>query len=136
VQAVEQAADKRLGHFGAGEAPKLDHLGIAVADLESALGFYRSVGLPLTGRETVAGEKVEVAMLPAGDTRIELLMPSTPDSTVARFLERRGPGLHHIALRVPDLAATTQALAAAGARLLNQPRIGADWEMTGLASGS
>jgi methylmalonyl-CoA epimerase len=64
-------------------------------------------------------------MLPAGDSRIELLEPTAPDSPIARFLEKRGPGLHHIALRVPDLEAAISRLQAGGARLLNQPRTGA-----------
>ncbi|MEO8596088.1 MAG: methylmalonyl Co-A mutase-associated GTPase MeaB [Candidatus Solibacter sp.] len=127
LDAIGQVAEGGAGRstHGAAGAPVLDHLGIAVADLDAALAFYRSLGLPLAGRETVAGEQVEVAMLPAGDSRIELLMPSAADSPVAKFLEKRGPGLHHIALRVPDLQATVAALAAAGARLLNEPRTGA-----------
>jgi methylmalonyl-CoA epimerase len=68
---------------------------------------------------------VEVAILPAGDSRIELLQPTGPDSPVAKFLERRGPGLHHVALRVPDLNAAVSKLKATGARLLNEPRAGA-----------
>jgi LAO/AO transport system kinase len=103
----------------------LDHLGIAVKSLEEALAFYRSLGLEVAHRETIAPEKVNVAMLPTADSRIELLEPSTPDSTVARFLEKRGPGLHHVALRVPDLNAAVERLRAAGARLLNEPRPGA-----------
>ena len=125
LEAIAQAADRRLEHPSAADAPRLDHLGVAVADLESAIAFYRSLGLPLAGRETVEGEQVEVAMLPAGDTRIELLQPSDADSPIAKFLEKRGPGLHHIALRVADLKATAAALAATGARLLNEPRTGA-----------
>ena len=125
LEAIAQAADGRLEQSVAADAPRLDHLGVAVADLEGAIAFYRSLGLPLTGRETVAGEKVEVAMLPAGDTRIELLQASAADSPIAKFIEKRGPGLHHIALRVADLKATAAALAAAGARLLNEPRTGA-----------
>ena len=76
-------------------------------------------------RETVATEKVNVAMLPAGDSRIELLEPAAPDSPIAKFLEKRGPGLHHVALKVPDLPAAVERLRAAGARLLNEPRQGA-----------
>ena len=64
-------------------------------------------------------------MLPAGESRIELLEPTEPDSPVGKFLEKRGPGLHHVALKVPDLAAAVSRLRAAGARLLNEPRAGA-----------
>jgi methylmalonyl-CoA epimerase len=73
----------------------------------------------------VETEKVHVAMLPAGDARIELLEPADADSPIAKFLEKRGPGLHHVALRVPDLIAAVERLKASGARLLNEPRKGA-----------
>jgi len=112
-------------HQGAVSSVHLDHLGIAVKSLEEALAFYHSLGLEVAHRETIAQEKVNVAMLPTADSRIELLEPSRPDSTVARFLEKRGPGLHHVALRVPDLNAAVERLRAAGARLLNEPRLGA-----------
>ena len=105
--------------------PSIDHLGIAVTSLEQSIAFYQSLGLAVAHRETVVTEKVDVAMLPAGDSRIELLAPTAPDSPIARFLEKRGPGLHHIALRVPDLDAAISRLQAGGARLLNQPRTGA-----------
>jgi LAO/AO transport system kinase len=105
--------------------PTIDHLGIAVTSLEQSIAFYQSLGLAVAHRETVVTEKVEVAMLPAGDSRIELLEPTGADSTIAKFLEKRGPGLHHIALRVPDLEAAIARLQAGGARLLNQPRTGA-----------
>jgi len=109
---------------------ELDHIGIAVRSLEEGLDFYeRMLGMNLDGRETVAGERVNVAMLPcgSGDTepRIELLEATEPESTIARFVEKRGPGLHHLALRVPDLAAAVLRLKAQGARLLNEPQIGA-----------
>ena len=106
-------------------APSIDHLGIAVTSLEQSIAFYQSLGLAVAHRETVVAEKVDVAMLPAGDSRIELLAPTAPDSPIAKFLEKRGPGLHHIALRVPDLDAAISRLQATGARLLNQPRTGA-----------
>jgi len=104
---------------------KIDHLGIAVKSLEQAAAFYESIGLAVGHRETVAAEKVHVAMLPAGDSRIELLEPSDADSPIGKFLEKRGPGLHHVALRVPDLNAAVERLRASGARLLNEPRRGA-----------
>jgi methylmalonyl-CoA epimerase len=93
--------------------------------LPEALGFYESLGLQAAHRETVAAEKVSVAMLPAGESRLELLEPSAPDSPIAKFLEKRGPGLHHVALRVPDLNATLERLRASGAKLVNEPRRGA-----------
>jgi LAO/AO transport system kinase len=104
-------------------AATLDHLGIAVPSLDSALPFYQSLGLT-AHRESVPTEKVNVAMFPAGDSRIELLEPTAPDSPISNFLSKRGPGLHHIALRVPNLNATVAALKASGARLLNEPRAG------------
>lgn len=104
----------------------IDHLGIAVRSVEQALGFYRDqLGLALTLRTVVEQEKVAVAMLAAGESRIELLEATTPDSTIAKFIEKRGEGLHHVCLRVPDLAAAVERLKAGGSRVLNEPRIGA-----------
>jgi methylmalonyl-CoA epimerase len=105
---------------------KIDHLGIAVRSLDRALEFYRDqLGLEVSLRETVQHEKVNVAMLPLGDPRIELLEPVETDSVIGRFLDKRGEGLHHIAIRVPDLNASVERLRASGAKLLNQPRTGA-----------
>jgi methylmalonyl-CoA epimerase len=109
---------------------EIDHLGIAVRSLDEGLAFYAGqLGMSVTHRETVEIERVHVAMLPAGDSdgapRIELLEATDPESTIARFIEKRGPGLHHIALRVDDLPASVDKLRAAGARLLNEPRQGA-----------
>jgi methylmalonyl-CoA epimerase len=105
---------------------RIDHLGIAVTSLEKALGFYeQQLGLFVSSRETVEQEKVKVAMLPAGDSRIELLEATGPDSVIAKFIEKRGEGLHHVAVKVPDLAATVARLKMNGARLLNDPRPGA-----------
>jgi len=113
-------------HLGqVGDLPHIDHLGIAVPALDAAIAFYQTLGLSVAHRETVATEKVNVAMLPAGDSRIELLEPISPDSPISKFLEKRGPGLHHVALQVPDLLAAVDRLRAAGARLLNEPRQGA-----------
>jgi methylmalonyl-CoA epimerase len=104
----------------------IDHLGIAVRSLDAALGFYQEqLGFPAGLRETVEQEKVNVVMLPAGGSRIELLEATGPDSVIAKFIEKRGEGLHHVALKVPDLAATVERLKAHGARLLNEPRAGA-----------
>jgi methylmalonyl-CoA epimerase len=105
---------------------EIDHLGIAVRSLEEGLQFYeRLLGMPVAHRERIAAEQVNVAMLPAGDARIELLEATGADSTIAKFIEKRGPGLHHIALRVDDLPATIERLKNEGARLLNEPRPGA-----------
>ncbi|MGE5647860.1 MAG: methylmalonyl-CoA epimerase [Acidobacteriota bacterium] len=105
---------------------KIDHLGIAVRSLDQALRFYEdALGMTAGARETVAQEKVNVAMLPCGGPRLELLEPTAPDSAIGRFLEKRGEGLHHVALLVPDLPAAVERLKASGARLLNEPRQGA-----------
>jgi methylmalonyl-CoA epimerase len=108
---------------------EIDHLGIAVRNLDEGLRFYESLlGMSVSRKETVVAERVNVAMLPAGGEgapRIELLEATDKESTVAKFIEGRGPGLHHIALRVDDLVAVTQRLRAEGARLLNEPRLGA-----------
>lgn len=105
---------------------RIDHLGIAVRSLDAALQFYElQLGFAVGSRETVEQEKVKVAMLPAGASRIELLEATEPDSVIARFIEKRGEGLHHVAIKVPDLAATVERLKTQGARLLNDPRPGA-----------
>src|SRR5438128_12630860 len=105
---------------------KIDHLGIAVRSIDQALRFYRDqLGLPVGALETVEQEKVRTAMLPLGESRIELLEASQPDSVIAKFIEKRGEGLHHVAIQVPDLPAAVERLRAAGARLLNEPRPGA-----------
>jgi methylmalonyl-CoA epimerase len=105
---------------------RIDHLGIAVRSLDAALQFYeQQLGFAPGRRETVEQEKVKVAMLPAGGPRIELLEATTPDSVIAKFIEKRGEGLHHVAIKVRDLAATVERLKSKGARLLNDPRAGA-----------
>jgi LAO/AO transport system kinase len=126
------AAIERIGTIRAAtvrerssSAPTIDHLGVAVNNLAESIAFYESLGLAVAHRETIRAEKVDVAMLPAGDARMELLQPTSPDSPIAKFLEKRGPGLHHVALRVPDLNAAVSRLKAGGARLLNEPRAGA-----------
>jgi methylmalonyl-CoA epimerase len=105
---------------------RINHLGIAVRSIDQALAFYRDqLGLAVSFRETVAVEKVHAAMLPVGESRIELLEASQPDSVIATFIDKRGEGLHHVALTVPDLNAAVERLKSAGARLLNEPRVGA-----------
>ncbi len=94
--------------------------------IDRALEFYRDqLGLSVSLRETVAHEKVNVAMLPLGEPRIELLEPVEADSVIGKFIEKRGEGLHHVAIRVPDLSASVERLRGAGAKLLNEPRAGA-----------
>jgi len=111
---------------GAPKDVSLDHLGIAVRSIDQALPFYEGLlGLRASSTETVEQEKVRVAMLPVEGSRIELLEPTEADSPVGRFLAKRGEGLHHIALKSPDLAAAVARLRAAGVRLLNEPRPGA-----------
>jgi len=122
---VGQAGQPAQGRPGGLPYVSIDHLGIAVSDLAVSIRFYESLGLAVGHRESVVQEKVHVAMLPTADSRIELLEPASPDSPISKFLEKRGPGLHHVALRVPDLGAAVERLRASGARLLNEPRQGA-----------
>ncbi len=106
---------------------KIDHLGIAVHSLSDALAFYRdALGLELDHTETVAAEGVQVAMLPVGESRIELLEPLSEATAVGRFLAKRGEGLHHICYEVENLAAKVEDLKARGVRVLDgYPRRGA-----------
>jgi len=101
------------------EKPDLDHIGIAVESIGSGLAIYRALGIEVEGVEEVADQKVRVAFLPVGDTRIELLEPTDDTSPVARHIERRGVGLHHICLRVADIRASMSQLATEGYRLLS-----------------
>jgi methylmalonyl-CoA epimerase len=103
----------------------IDHLGIAVKSLAQARKFYEQLGLEVSDEETVPHEKVKVAMLPIGESRIELLEATSADSVIAKFIEKRGEGLHHVAIRVPDLRAAVARLKQSGARLLNEPSPGA-----------
>ncbi|MBO8163104.1 MAG: methylmalonyl-CoA epimerase [Brevibacillus sp.] len=106
---------------------KIAHIGIAVHSIEAALPFYcRVLGLKLLGCEEVAGEQVKIAFLEIGESRLELLEPLGPDSPVARFLTKRGEGIHHIALEVDDLEQRLSSLKENGVSLLNDtPREGA-----------
>ncbi len=105
---------------------KVDHVGIAVRSIEEALPFYReSLGLEAAETHVVESQKVKVAFLPAGGTKLELLEPTSPDSAVAKFIERRGPGLHHVAFAVDGLEDHMQDLAARGRPPLDErPRPG------------
>ena len=106
---------------------KIDHIGIATRGIEESLGFWRdALGLEVKHTETVEEQGVRVAMLPVGEPRVELLEPTGPDSPVAKFLEKRGPGIHHVAVRVADIRAALARLTAGGARLIDEePRVGA-----------
>jgi len=104
----------------------VDHLGIAVASIEESLRFYEGVlGMRVAHRETVEHEGVRVAMLDASESRVELLEALTEESTIAKFIAKRGAGIHHVALRVPDFEGVIGTLKDSGARLLGEPRIGA-----------
>jgi methylmalonyl-CoA/ethylmalonyl-CoA epimerase len=105
----------------------IDHLGIAVNSIEGAMDFYHvAAGLDAVAVEVVAEQKTRVALLPVGESRIELLEPLSADSPVAKFLEKRGEGLHHICFRVDNIDEVMDRLKAAGVRLLDEePRIGA-----------
>ena len=104
----------------------IDHLGIAVKSLAAARAFYEQLGLRVVGEEVVAHEKVRVAMLPVGESRLELLEATDADSPVARFIAKRGEGLHHVALQVDDLSGVVEQLKAAGTRLISDEiKIGA-----------
>jgi methylmalonyl-CoA epimerase len=104
----------------------IDHLGIAVKSLDQAKQFYRNLGLEIQGEETVAAEKVRLAMVPLGESRIELLEPTAEDSPIAKFLAKRGEGLHHVALHVHNLPAIVERMKKAGTRFLSEEiKIGA-----------
>jgi len=105
---------------------KIDHLGIAVKSVAAAKGFYEKLGLPVSAEESVAAEKVKLVMATVGESRLELLEPTSEDSTIAKFLSKRGEGLHHVALKVPDLAAVVDRLKKDGVRLVSDEiKIGA-----------
>lgn len=106
---------------------KIDHLGIAVEDLQAAVRLFQDVlGLEFAGEETVAEQRVKTAFFPVGESSLELLEPTDPDSPIAKFLAKRGPGIHHIALGVEDVAQAIEELKAKGVRLIDEtPRLGA-----------
>jgi methylmalonyl-CoA/ethylmalonyl-CoA epimerase len=109
----------------------IDHLGIAVESLEAASAFYREVlGLEPAGVEEVPDQKVRVAMFRVGEVRIELLEPTSPDSPVAQFIEKRGQGIHHIAYAVDDASAAVETLVSRGVEMIDRtPRRGAGGSM-------
>ncbi len=106
---------------------KLAHIGIAVEDMEKALAFYRDVlGFEASPPQVVEEQQVKVVFLPLGETKLELLEPTGPDSPVARFLRERGEGVHHLAVQVADIEAKLKEIEASGARLIDKtPRQGA-----------
>jgi len=106
----------------------LDHIGIAVKDLAAALAFYRdALGLEVEASEEVASQRVRAHFVAVGDAKLELLEATAADSPIAKYVDKRGPGLHHITLRVDDIVAALAQLKAHGARLIDeQPRPGAE----------
>ena len=106
---------------------KIDHIGIATHGIDAAAKFYRDVlGLEVAETEEVPEQKVRVAMLPIGESRIELLEATCDESPISRFLEKRGPGIHHIAVQVDDIRVALEGLKQKGARLIDEhPRTGA-----------
>jgi methylmalonyl-CoA epimerase len=104
----------------------IDHIGVAVKSLAAAKGIYEKLGLKLAPEETVDAEQVRVVMVPLGESRIELLEPTSPDSVIARFIAKRGEGLHHVSLRVPNLEVAVEHLKRDGVRLVSeQIKVGA-----------
>lgn len=106
---------------------KIDHIGIAVNNLEESIKFYEeALGLKLHGTETVEEQKVRVAFLPIGDTEIELLEATSPDSPIAKFIEAKGQGVQHLAFKVDNIEAALEEMKAKGVRLIDEkPRYGA-----------
>ena len=98
---------------------QIDHLGIAVKSLSVAKSIYEKLGLSVSPEETVEQEKVRLVMVPVGESRLELLEATSEDSTIAKFIAKRGEGLHHICLRVPDLRSAVERLKKDGARLVS-----------------
>ncbi len=118
MQARQRAAIKTM---------KIDHIGIAVKSLAEAVKVYeQAIGLKLAGYDEVDDQGVRVAMLDIGESRIELLEPTRPDSPVEKFMKKRGEGIHHIAVRVDNIEQALEGLKAAGVRLIDEtPRRGA-----------
>jgi len=97
----------------------IDHLGIAVKSLAAAKAIYEKLGLSVSAEETVEQEQVRLVMVPVGESRLELLEATSDDSTIAKFIAKRGEGLHHVCLKVPDLPATVARLKKDGVRLVS-----------------
>ncbi len=106
---------------------KIDHIGVAVKSIDEAMKIYTEfLGLEVTGIETVEEQKVKTAFIPVGESKIELLESTSPDGPIAKFIEKRGEGIQHIALRVDNLEAKLKELKEKGVRLIDEtPRLGA-----------
>lgn len=98
----------------------IDHLGVAVKSLSTAKAIYEKLGLAVSAEETVEHEKVRLVMVPVGESRLELLEPTSDDSTIAKFIAKRGEGLHHVCMKVPDLQAAVDRLKEDGVRLVSE----------------
>jgi len=104
----------------------VDHIGIAVRNLDAAIKAYEGLGLKVSSRDEVTSEGVKVAFLPLGESRIELLESTNPEGAVAKFIEKKGEGVHHVALRVDDIVKALADAKANGLQLINEtPRVGA-----------
>jgi len=99
---------------------QIDHLGIAVKSLAAAKSIYEKLGLQVSPEETVEQEHVRLVMVPVGESRLELLEATSENSTIAKFIAKRGEGLHHVCLKVPDLPAAVDRLKKAGVRLVSE----------------
>jgi methylmalonyl-CoA epimerase len=99
---------------------QIDHLGIAVKSLASAKAIYERLGMSVSAEESVEHEQVKLVMVPVGESRLELLEATSKDSTIAKFIEKRGEGLHHVCLKVPNLTAAVARLKADGVRLVSE----------------
>jgi methylmalonyl-CoA epimerase len=106
--------------LGKSNMAQIDHLGIAVKSLAAAKEIYEKLGLSVSPEETVEHEHVRLVMVPVGDSRLELLEATSEDSTIAKFIAKRGEGLHHVCLRVPDLPAAVARLKNDGVRLVSE----------------
>jgi len=105
---------------------QIDHIGIAVRSLAAAKAIYQKLGLSVSAEETVEQEQVKLVMVPLGESRLELLEATSEDSTIAKFVAKRGEGLHHVCLRVPDLSGAVERLKKDGVRLVSEEiKIGA-----------
>jgi LAO/AO transport system kinase len=130
MEAVRRCAEAKKGTQRRGRVDtrglRLDHLGVAVKSIAAARGFYEALGMSVAHEETVEHEQVRTAMLPLGESRIELLEPTAEDSVIGRFLAKRGEGLHHIAVHVEGIDAMFARLKADGVRLASDAvRVGA-----------
>jgi methylmalonyl-CoA epimerase len=105
---------------------RIDHIGVAVEDLDAAIAVYEStLAMPLVHREVVEEQGVEAVLLDVGEGHVELLRPLSPDTPVGKFIAKRGPGLHHVAYQVQDIAAVLESLRSAGTRMIDEaPRRG------------